>query len=316
MRTRWGVGPVFVYEWLTASRRWQMYAFRALFVAALFLAVLIVWFNKTEIVGSTGSFDRNAHARIGEALFYGFFGMLLSVTLLVAPGATAGAVCLDKARGTLLHLLVTDLSSAEIVLGKLAARLLPLLGLLLASAPVLSLCLWLGGIDPEAMLVAYAVTASVAVLGSALAFLLSVWGRKTHEVLLAAYLFEIVLLLAYPIAIMFDSIWRQTWLSNYVAWTNPYRLAFSPYMYRGATDTAELAGFLGFCLGTGAACALLAVVTVRAVTVRQAGRAERARKQRRRPRWWRRGPRLDRNPVFWREWRRYRPSRWVRLVWA
>src|SRR5205807_1946157 len=82
-----------------------------------------------EIVGSTGTFDRNAHARIGEALFYGFFGMLLSVTLLVAPGATAGAVCLDKARGTLLHLLVTDLSSAEIVLGKLAARLLPLLGL-------------------------------------------------------------------------------------------------------------------------------------------------------------------------------------------
>ena len=48
MRTRWGLGPVFVYEWLTASRRWQMYAVRAGFVGLLFLAVLLVWFNKTD----------------------------------------------------------------------------------------------------------------------------------------------------------------------------------------------------------------------------------------------------------------------------
>ena len=32
-------------------------------------------------------------------------------------------------------------------------------GLLACSLPVLSLCLWLGGIDPEAMLVGYAVAA-------------------------------------------------------------------------------------------------------------------------------------------------------------
>lgn len=90
MRTRWGLGPVFVYEWLTASRRWQMYAFRAGFVGVLFLAVLLVWFNKTDSATATGTFDRNAHARAGEALFYGFFGTLLSVTLLVAPGRRPG----------------------------------------------------------------------------------------------------------------------------------------------------------------------------------------------------------------------------------
>src|SRR5207249_723337 len=113
----------------------------------LFLAVVIVWVEKAEpLLRSGGTVNRNAHADAGEALFYAFFGTLLAVTLLVAPGATAGAVCLDKARGTLLHLLVTDLSAAEIVTGKLAARLLPLFGLILASVPVLSLCLWLGGI--------------------------------------------------------------------------------------------------------------------------------------------------------------------------
>jgi ABC-type transport system involved in multi-copper enzyme maturation permease subunit len=319
MPARIGPGPVFVYEWLTAARRWQMYALRALFVGLLFVAIVIVWFNRTDPVHVAGRFDHTAYAKVGEALFYAFFGTLLSVTLLLAPGATAGAVCLDKARGTLLHLLVTDLTSTEIVLGKLAARLLPTAGLVLASVPVLSLCLWLGGIDPEAMLVAYAVTAGLAVLGGSLAFLLSVWGRKTHEVLLAAYLFEVLLLLAYPISIGFDALWKQTWLSPYVAWTNPYRLAFSPYMYRGATDLTELTGFLGFCFGAGAVCALLAVLTVRPVTVRQAGTPQRRRRRSllpwpRRPQWL--TPRLDRNPVFWREWHRQRPSWWVRLVWV
>ena len=112
---------MFVYEWLTAARRWQMYALRALFVGVLFLAVVIVWFKHAEpLVNGAARLDRKAHAEAGEALFYAFFGTLLSVVLLLAPGATAGAVCLDKARGALVHLLVTDLSSREIVFGKLA----------------------------------------------------------------------------------------------------------------------------------------------------------------------------------------------------
>ena len=61
------------------------------------------------------------------------------MVMLAAPAATAGAICLDKARGTLLHVLVTDLSDAEIVLGKLAARLVPVLGLVACSLPVLAL---------------------------------------------------------------------------------------------------------------------------------------------------------------------------------
>jgi ABC-type transport system involved in multi-copper enzyme maturation permease subunit len=319
VRSRWGLGPVFVYEWLTAARRWQMYALRALFVGVLFLAVVIVWFKHADpLVNGAARLDRKAHAEAGEALFYAFFGTLLSVVLLLAPGATAGAVCLDKARGALVHLLVTDLSSREIVFGKLAVRLIPLFGLVLASVPVLSLCLWLGGIDPDAMMVAYAVTAGVAVLGSSVAFLLSVWGRKTHEVLLATYLFEVLLLLAYPISFGLDAAQKQTWLSPYLAWTNPFRLAFSPYLYRGATDLTELMEFLGFCLGIGAVCALLSVATIRSVTVRQASQPQRRRRRLlpwlRRP-WWL-TPRLDGNPVYWREWHRQRPSRWVRIVWA
>ena len=81
--------------------------------------------------------------------FYGVTTMiLLGLVGLAAPAATAGAICLDKARGNLTLLFATDLSDAEIVLGKLAARLVPVLGLILCAAPVLAIATLFGGVDP------------------------------------------------------------------------------------------------------------------------------------------------------------------------
>src|SRR5262249_6789042 len=142
---------------------------------------------------------RRAEANVGEGFFYAIVGTQLALILLAAPGATAGAICLDKVRGALTHLLVTDLSNAEIILGKLAARLLPVLGLLLCGAPVLFLALLLGGIDPEALVAALLITLGVAVVGCTLALTLSVWGSKAHEILLATYMIWTVVLLASPI---------------------------------------------------------------------------------------------------------------------
>src|SRR6185369_4814428 len=152
------MGPVFIYEWVTAARRWQMYALRSLFVAALLFAVMLVWVKNVEPSTQFGP-DRKAYEKMGEALFYAFVGTQLAVILLAAPAATAGTVCLDKARGNLLHLLVTDLTSREIIVGKLCARLIPTLGLVLSSVPVLMACSWFGGLDLNALLGAYAVTA-------------------------------------------------------------------------------------------------------------------------------------------------------------
>ena len=146
MTIRLGPGPVFVYEWLTAARRWQPYALRALFIAMILAGM--------EIVQG----DRPMHARgalvslsdlavIGEQTYHSIALIELTLILLAAPAATAGAVCLDKARGTLDHMLATDLSNAEIVLGKLGVRLIPVLGLIAAALPVVALAGLLGGID-------------------------------------------------------------------------------------------------------------------------------------------------------------------------
>src|SRR5437879_501397 len=128
MSIRFGPGPVFAFEWLMAVRRWQMYATRSILVSLLLAALVVVW--NSERVGVQ---NIRQMALVGEAFYQALVGTLLTLILLAAPAATAGSVCLDKTRGALVHLLVTDLSNAEIVLGKLFARLAPVLGLIATS---------------------------------------------------------------------------------------------------------------------------------------------------------------------------------------
>ncbi len=319
MRMRWGLGPVFFYEWLTASRRWQLYAVRAVFVAILLGALSLVWISHLNEVGDAA--NRRMLAQIGEQFFYAIVGTQMALVLLAAPAAMAGSVCIDKARGTLLHVLVTDLSDPEIVLGKLGARLLPVLGLLLAALPVLFLGVLLGGIDPEALCGAFLVTLGVAVFGCALALTLSVWGTKTHEVLLAVYGIWIVLLLAYPVWMIFTATLKTAAPPAWVKWIDPFITAFAPYLYPGTTAFEQSVIFLAVAVGLAAALTGLAVWRIRAVTVRQSNRPNRERRHSRWafPLWnltaWLPGPSLNGNPVLWREWHRRRPSTWACIIW-
>ncbi|MFO0808195.1 MAG: ABC transporter permease subunit [Gemmataceae bacterium] len=316
---RFGPGPVFVYECITAARRWQLYAVRAGSVLLLFAAVGFMWAERANTNLGVRLSLRD-HAAIGEALFYGFFGMLLALVLLAAPAATAGAVCLDKARGNLLHLFTTDLTNGEVVLGKLASRLLPVFGLLLASIPLLSLCLLMGGIDADAMYTGYAVSAGLAVFGCSVALAFSVWGRKTHEVLIAGYLVEVLLLLAFPLAVGIQNAFKVGRMSDFLAWTNPYLLTFAPYSTRKVTDGTDVALFLAFTFGVATMLTFAAVASVRRVAIRHSSEPQGTKKRRiRRFRlaWldWL-GPQLDWNPVLWREWHRSRPRAWLLVVWG
>ena len=192
---RWGPGPVFIYECLANSRRWQTYALRSAGVAALLFAMAVIAMSSVQSAGSSA----REYATLGQAYFIAMIGVELALVMLAAPAATAGAICLDRARGTLAHMLMTDLSDAEIVLGKLAARLLPVLGLVACTWPVMAISSLLGGIDPIALTLAYAIILAVAVLGCTMALALSVWARKSHEVILATYTFFILALLLWPV---------------------------------------------------------------------------------------------------------------------
>ncbi|MGE3821389.1 MAG: ABC transporter permease subunit [Isosphaeraceae bacterium] len=317
---RWlGFGPVFTFEWLTSSRRWHGYAQRAAFVGLLLASLFVVAYSRT-----TPTFpSRRDLAELGAQFYFAVIGTQLTLVLLAAPAATAGAICLDRARGTLTHLLVTDLSDSEIVLGKLASRLVPILGLVACALPVTSLLSLLGGVDPDALVGAFLVTVGVALLGCSLAMAFSLWAGKTHEALLGTYaVWGLWLLGPYMIPTLS---WATGFaLPTFPEVTDPFHLAFGPYTRPRSVAWTDYLIFLGGTSAISAALAGLAVWRLRSVCNREPTRVPRESAIRR---WLHRGlptfsemarrlpgPSLDGNPVLWREWRRNRPSRWARIV--
>jgi ABC-type transport system involved in multi-copper enzyme maturation permease subunit len=309
------------------SRRWQLYAGRALFVGFLLAAMVIVYWTNEERNFNNQTVQQRM-SRMGVEFFYALIGTQLALVLVAAPAATAGSICLDKSRGTLTHLLVTDLSNTEIILGKLAARLISVLGLIACALPVLALCILLGGVDPGAVLGAFVVTNGIALLACTLSLTISIWGKKTHEVMMVNYLLWILALLAYPLLSALDWYWSGGGtLPPWVSLTNPFWLVFAPYAQPGISTLSDTFVFCGVCVALSALLVVVSILCVRRVAIAQAGRSERKRRGRfellrrlnaamnmflARPF----GATLNLNPVLWREWQRKRPSRWMALVWA
>ena len=193
MAKRIGFGPVFASECLTTSRRWQVYAGRALLVTGVLVGLTLVWLNRLDGRAIT---DYKQLAVVGSAFFRSIMAVELVLALVVVPAATAGAICQDKMRGGLTLMMVTDPCDAEIVLGKFASRLVTVLGVLACGLPVLAIASSLGGVDPVDAIGGSMVIVGVVVLGVAVAMTYSVWATRPHEALMATYATWAVWLLA------------------------------------------------------------------------------------------------------------------------
>src|SRR5262249_28601690 len=91
-------------------------------------------------------------------------------------------------RKTLEFLLATELRNREIVLGKLASRLLSLTLFLLTGLPILSLTQLWGGVDVGVLLLAFACTGVTMLSLAALSTLISVQSRKPRDAIVLTYL--------------------------------------------------------------------------------------------------------------------------------
>ena len=153
MQTRLGPGPVFVYEWLTTSRRWQLYALRAVFVGAILVGMIFVSRIREHQNPRPAQMPRSRRSRATDRPF--FLRSSRSSSRSYSwwpPPRPREPSASTRVRGTLDHMLATDLSNGEIVLGKLGVRLVPVLGLVACVLPIMALAGLLGGIDPNAAL--------------------------------------------------------------------------------------------------------------------------------------------------------------------
>ena len=316
MPRHWGFGPVFRAECLTTTRRWQVYAGRSLLIASVLAAMILIWL--TRLPGKQLTLIQE-NAAVGLALVDAIMSVELVLAIAIVPAAAAGAICQDKMRGGLMLMMVTDLSDAEIVLGKLASRLVTILGIVACGLPVLAILTSLGGVDPLAILADSMVIVGVAVLGVSLALTFSVWATRPHEALMATYAAFAIWLLA--LLAWIETVGRP-WTPDLFYVTNPFWLIFATRATGGADPLFECACFLVGCMAITILLAGISIRSIRAVTLRQTGNSARAvhLRHRRILNWL--GPRvvspalLDRDPVFWRELHRRKAAGWGRAIWS
>jgi len=174
------VGPVFTREVLTIPRGWQLFFSRALYVAALFGLVLTAWLI---LIGSQDVRSLGDLARFGSAVFAVIAPIQLAMAIAFSALLTAAAVAQEKDRRTLDLLLMTNLTNAELVLGKLLASMLGVLVLIVAAIPLLMLITLLGGVSYLQVARVVGVTLTSALVAGSLGSTLALWREKSFQTL-------------------------------------------------------------------------------------------------------------------------------------
>ncbi len=96
---------------------------------------------------------------------------------------SASAVAQEKDRRTLILLLMTRMSNAELVLGKLCASLLHVFVMLAAALPVFMMIPLFGGVSFAQVIQAFAITAVTVLAAGSLGSTLALWREKTFQTL-------------------------------------------------------------------------------------------------------------------------------------
>jgi len=166
------LGPFLKRELMTSSWRNEMFRHRVITVAIVVLALGVLF-----PAWSFGGRERSTVSGMAQ------FGLMAFALLVVIVGCLtlglviaeiAPAIAAKRDKKTLDLLLTTRLTSAEIVLGTVVARLCRCAVWLGATAPVVVLVVVLGGIDPLLALLAGACLVSWGVILAALSAAVSV----------------------------------------------------------------------------------------------------------------------------------------------
>lgn len=194
--TRWN-NPVLLRELVANLRTVRALVLLALYQVLLAGVVYLAWPQETHLDLTADSPSIQQTRRLVN-LFFG--GQFLLASLMV-PTFAAGSITGEKERKTYEMLLASPLTPAAIVLGKLAASLCHLGAMIVASLPIVMLCLPLGGVSLYEVLAAYgALALSVATFGM-ISVAASAYFQRTSAALVVSYL------LILPLAILGVAVW-------------------------------------------------------------------------------------------------------------
>jgi ABC-2 type transport system permease protein len=150
------MNPMIRKELRQRMRERRAWVLPTLYLLVLGGAVVLAYFTAAE--GMEAGVDARQGASVGVTVFLTVAFTQLTLLLLLAPVFSAGGITIEKEQRTLAMLLTSLLSSGQIWLGKFISALLFLVLLLVSSLPVLALVFSLGGVGPDDLARATAMT--------------------------------------------------------------------------------------------------------------------------------------------------------------
>lgn len=184
MNALWGFvrNPVLLREVRVRMRGWRTPGIIVLYVGLLGLVALLIF-----AASMRGNRTVGFAPEVG-AVIYATLAMLQLVLLVLAvPGLAAGAIAGERERQTLDLLLVTRLSAAQVVFGKLLAATGFALLLMFASLPVFGLIFLFGGFSLYRLGLSAVVYVVTVLLLGAVSLYFSALYRRTQTAVVAAY---------------------------------------------------------------------------------------------------------------------------------
>lgn len=275
------LGPVFNAELLTTARRARYYVVRFCYGLIILMQIYLSYqSNSWRLSMSQGQLSINEMADFARNIFASFAILQAVVVLLLTPALVGGTIADERQRKTLHYLLTSRLSSAEIVLGKLGARLLQVGVLVALGLPVVSLIGLFGGVDFNLLLLTYAGTFTTIFFLASASILVSVGSRRPREAISIIYVLEILWLVVPPLLVLLMPRWPEPWPSiahlvnpvlEYVAITSPLYLA-TPTAWASAGGMASVAFWgMGLQILYGAVFVALAAIRLRPASRNEGG---------------------------------------------
>ena len=184
----WLTGPILAKELRVASRRKRMYVLRLIYLAVMALILVPIWSNTMRYSYATDVSAMYRMADLGRTLVPAIVWIQFIAVQLVAMLTMSTSVSDEISRRTLGTLLTTPMNAWQLVMGKLASRLVQCVSLLMMSLPILALLTVFGGVKWSYVLVGLALTLSTMLIVSSVTMFFSIFNRRPYVVFLESLL--------------------------------------------------------------------------------------------------------------------------------
>lgn len=223
--------PIFTRELRSLARRKRTYLLRTAYLGLFTLILLGTWANlrmfQAESLNAISAIQMQNE--MGQSLFavFSMFNVILLGT--IGPLLTCTTINSERLGNTLPVLLMTPLSSWQIVIGKLSSRLMAAAMLLVISMPVLAVIRLLGGVELWQIGHSILLAGALVFCGASVGLFFSAITTRAYASILFTYGFFSVLYIVLPIMlVVVGSAWFPSIMNGpgFIKW-HPFSAALS-----------------------------------------------------------------------------------------